>query len=275
MPDAVLVSVGPLVRIDGFRGVVHAVFPSSVYIEAGAGPLLVLHRPEHGHTPTSLIVADRRSDGWGAAAGDAVSGRLGHLRVGRSLFDGRQARAWRPPSPGRRGVAAAGRALPTIAAAATAWLEPGCRLLYTALFDGDAAAVDACVAPLVGNGPGLTPAGDDALVGLLATLHRVGPPAASADPLRLLGASVSTRLARTTTIGAHYLRLALRGHFGEHLINLVDALDADGVVDAASLARVLATGASSGADALAGVAAGLRLLCDISASPTHQVKETA
>jgi len=274
MPDAVLASVGPLVRIDGFRGVVHAVFPSAVYIQAQAGPLLIVHRPGHGHTPTSLIVSGTHCDGWGATTGDVVSGRLGHLRVGRSLFDGRQTRAWRPPSPARRGVAAAARALRTIASAATAQLEPSCRQLGAALCAGDAAAVDDGVAALVGNGPGLTPAGDDALVGLLATLHRVGPSTASTtDLLRLLGAGVSTRLARTTVISAHYLRLALLGHFGEHLTDLVDALGEDGVVNAASLARVRAMGASSGADALAGVAAGLRLLRDISS--THQVKETA
>jgi len=275
MPDAVLASVGPLVRIDGFRGVVHAVFQSSVYIEAVAGQWLVVHGPEHGHTPTSLIATGTQRDGWGTAAGDAVSGRLGHLRVGRSLFDGRQAGVWSPPAPERQGVSAAGRAWPTIASAASTPLEASCRLLCCALFDGDATAVDDRVAALVGNGPGLTPAGDDALVGLLAMLHRVGPPAASADPLSLLDASVSTRLARTTAISAHYLRLALLGHFGEHLTDLVDALDEDDAVVAASVARVLATGASSGADALAGVAAGLRLLRELSHSSIHQVKETA
>jgi hypothetical protein len=272
MPDAVLVSVGPLVRIDGFRGVVHAVFPSAVYLQAQAGPLLVVHRPGHGHTPTSLIATGTQRDGWGIAAGEAVSGRFGHLRVGAMLFDGRQARVWRPPAPVRRGAAEAS-ALPMIAGAATADLEPSCRLLCTALLDGDAAAVDARVAALVGNGPGLTPAGDDALVGLLATLHRVGPPAGSADPLRLLDATIGARLGRTTPISAHFLRRASLGHFGEQLTGLVDALDADDATVAASVARVRATGASSGADALAGVAAGLRLLCDISSD--HQVKETA
>jgi hypothetical protein len=275
MPDAVLVSVGPLVRIDGLRGSVHAVFPRSVYLEPETGPLIVLHGPEHGHTPTSLIVAGTHRDGWGARVGDTVSGRLGHLRVGRVLFDGRQAGVWRAPAPSRRGFAAAPWCERMIDDAATARLQPACRWLGAALLAGNAAAVDDGVAALVGNGPGLTPAGDDALVGLLALLHRVGPPSACARLLRLLDLSVNARLARTTPISAHYLHLALLGHTGERLTGLVDALGEDGVVDAASVARVRATGASSGADALAGVAAGLRLLRGISASSTHQVKETA
>lgn len=268
MPGSVLLSVGPLVGIDGLRGVVLAVFPSSIYIEPRHGPLLVVHGAAHGHTPTSLVTAATQRDGWGASAGDAVSGGLGHLRVGPALFDARHSARWRPPPPVQRGITAiaAARHLRAIAAEASAALEAGCRALSAALLDGDAAAVDGAVHALVGSGPGLTPAGDDALVGLLAVLQRVGPRAACAWPLHTLSASVGARLGRTSPIGAHYLRLALDGHFGEHLIALVDALGA-ARLDAAAIARVRDSGASSGADTLAGVAAGLRLLGALSNTP--------
>ena len=65
---------------------------------------------------------------------------------------------------------------------------------------------------------------------------------------------------RTTPIAAHYLRLAAGGHYTDPLIRLRRALlcetSAD-VVDAA-LRNALAVGATSGADTVSGLSAGLR-----------------
>ena len=65
---------------------------------------------------------------------------------------------------------------------------------------------------------------------------------------------------RTTPIAAHYLRLAAGGHYTEPLVRLRRALlcedDVD-VVDAA-LRTALAVGATSGADTVSGLSAGLR-----------------
>ena len=181
-----------------------------------------------------------------------------------------------------------------------------------------------CVASLIGRGPGLTPSGDDALVGLLASLHRLaaaaggsgsaaaaggspraaaaaggsgsaafsaggspraaaaaggsgsaafsaegspgaaaaaGGSAADGSLAELLRPAVAEQLHRTGDISAHYLRLAVAGHFGERLIALCDALatGARAEVEAAA-AAVVATGATSGADALLGVLGGVRLV---------------
>jgi hypothetical protein len=136
----------------------------------------------------------------------------------------------------------------------TGELLPG---LVRALARRDADRVTRGVASLIGRGPGLTPSGDDALVGLLAVLHRLGP--ARDGSLELLGPAVAAHLHRTGDSSAHYLRLAVAGHLGERLIALRDALATDDAVDAA-VAAVVATGATSGADALLGVDGGLRLL---------------
>lgn len=267
MPDLVVVSTGPLARIAGVRGVVHAVFPAAVYIRVADGTMLVVHGPGHGHTPTSLIVDRLPSGGWGAVAGDSVAGGHGHLRLGAMRLDARQAHTWRPRVPVDRDAAAAATALPAIEAAATPALAPPCRRLARALAADDHAAIAASVAAMVGTGPGLTPAGDDALVGLLALLHRAGARRARPGALRLLCANVHAQLHRTTPISAHFLGLAAAGHFGEALTDLVDSFGAG------PLARVRATGASSGADALAGVAAGLHLLLETETN--LQVEETA
>ncbi len=276
MHVAVVASAGPLARIDGVRGVVHAVFPGSVLVARSDGPLLVVHGPGHGHTPTSLIVEGARRGQWGTAPGDVVTGGLGHLRFGSTLLDGRQARVWRPRRAVRCGAVAAAEALPaivhTVPVDALARLDSDCRRLATALAIDDVPAVCACTRALVGNGPGLTPSGDDAIVGLLAVLHRAGPIELCARPLRLIGNILDALLCRTTSVGAHYLRLAIDGHFGEHLTDLVDALGSEGGASPERVARVRATGATSGADALVGVVAGLRLLRDLSSTPRRKDK---
>ena len=266
MADTVVLSAGPLVRIDRVHGVVHAVYPGSVYIAPRDGPLLVIHGPDCGHTPTSLVVAGARRDEWGAVRGDVVTGKLGYLRFGSTLLDARQARVWQPRRAIRRVAAPPAETLRAviqeIPGDATARLHHACRRLVTALAADDAASVKAGMRALVGNGPGLTPSGDDALVGLFAVLHRVGPTELCSDALRLLAECVDTLLSRTTSIGAHYLHLAVNGHFGEHLTDLVDALGSGNNIGSQQVARVRATGATSGADALVGVVAGLHFLSE-------------
>jgi hypothetical protein len=288
MPTDTVVSRGYLAprAVDGVRGRVRATFDRCAFVTVdGGGPALVLHAAGHDHTPTSLCPAS-----WPPAAivvGDRVAGRAGHLKVGALVLDVRSARVWRPaplPGLGDGRIATAQRAplrpagsrlgsVPLLRAAASRLasvhrplLEAASRrtgellpALERALTARDADRVAGCVASLVGRGPGLTPSGDDALVGALAVLHRL---AAAGDPsTELLGRPVTAHLHRTGDISAHYLRLAAAGHLGERLVALCDALATGptAAVDRAA-AAVLATGATSGADALLGVVTAIRLL---------------
>jgi hypothetical protein len=264
-----VVSRGHLAAVDGVTGHVRALFERCAYLSMHDGPALVLHAAGGAHTPTSLCPATWPPAGAAIAVGDAVAGRAGHLKVGDLVLDVRGARVWRPAgspvvsltSLSDRDVGAEhGRALRT-ANERTGALVPALERAL-AMRDGD--RVRGCVAKLVGRGPGLTPSGDDALVGMLAVLHRLGT--AGPGPARLLGPAVAAHLHRTGDISAHYLDLAIAGHFGERLIALCDAL-ASGEPDdvTAAAAAVVATGATSGADALLGVVGGVRLLARTSA----------
>ena len=74
-------------------------------------------------------------------------------------------------------------------------------------------------------------------------------------------AAIARGTTRTTPIAAHYLRLAAGGHFTEPLVDARDGLLCElrpAWVDAA-LARALAVGATSGADTVRGLLAGLRV----------------
>ena len=89
----------------------------------------------------------------------------------------------------------------------------------------DAGTAARQVERLIGWGEGLTPAGDDVLVGLRAALDALvdGHPG-RADFLRKFSAAILTGASRTTPLAAHCLRLAARGHYSADVIGLRNAL---------------------------------------------------
>jgi hypothetical protein len=150
----------------------------------------------------------------------------------------------------------------TAAEAATAAAGEGLRRLVEMLGDGatDAEAYRHTVARLVGLGPGLTPTGDDVLVALLATARRLaaGGMLASVAADRLAEAVAEIPAGLTTPVAHRLLTEATAGRFPTPLARLVEALG-DAVVGHDALAelvvRLVATGAHSGADWLAGILA--------------------
>ena len=113
---------------------------------------------------------------------------------------------------------------------------------------------------LVGLGEGLTPSGDDFLVGLLAVLHVTGfLPCSAAFPVHAQFHEC-IRLG-TSQLSGEFLRCAFDGHFAEPLVMLVQALYAPESDAWTAHAAALATvGHSSGVDAMVGIALGCRLL---------------
>ncbi len=111
---------------------------------------------------------------------------------------------------------------------------------------------------LSGLGPGLTPAGDDFLGGYLAGRFAQSPGGSRDEALLALAARLAPCCRQTGRVAGTFLACALRGSFSEHLAALAGALGA-GCTDQKPLNQlgqeVLAFGASSGADALAGLIA--------------------
>jgi hypothetical protein len=128
----------------------------------------------------------------------------------------------------------------------------GIKGLMQSLQDGDRSGIRENAALLAGLGPGLTPAGDDYLVGLMAGL-RVWPGSCGVSPEEACPIILEATEGRTTLLSRAFLRSAKEGLFGENWHELLAALargDAIGVQRAAR--RILSSGATSGADALAG-----------------------
>jgi hypothetical protein len=252
-----------------FAGVVHSVFATACNL-AVAGRLVTVHDTTVSHLPTSVRVA-----GWAprARVGQPARCEAGLLGFGPHRLDLRAAPVWSPAAPPARINLAA--ALPLADEVATARVRhlagtggptPGLSELSEALrawLLGRSEAAPLVLARLIGFGPGLTPAGDDVLVGLMSVLYRAGAGSTDARAARAtLAGELHRQAHRSTDVGAHYLRLAADGHFAEPLLDLVDAL-VGGHGRAVVLARTrdaLRVGASSGADAVAGALLGLRAL---------------
>jgi hypothetical protein len=257
------VSRAYLVPTGAFQGTVHSVFATACNLAVG-GRLITVHDASSAHTPTSIRVAAESAVRWSplVRAGDGVRCREGFLAVGADVFDLRHLAVWRPRPLAT--LAAPGVLAPLLDELHRLGEEDGgqhgtVRALAVELYQALTTApgtLDRLIGRLIGLGPGLTPAGDDVLVGLLAALQQTGT-----DPgaLATLRAGVVQRVHRTTDISAHHLRLAAGGHFSEPISELLDALlgvASRGAV-AARVGQVLRVGASSGADALLGVRVGL------------------
>jgi len=126
-------------------------------------------------------------------------------------------------------------------------------ILARATDTGDACAVVSPLSVLVGLGAGLTPAGDDFIVGYLAALwsrsHRERGIAAL---LRALALPVGQLSLHTNAISRQMLLDALQGHYAEHLTEVVRCVCAGSDVAGAAM-RALRVGHSSGADVLCGL----------------------
>lgn len=117
--------------------------------------------------------------------------------------------------------------------------------------------VAAAARQLAGLGPGLTPAGDDALGGFAAVLALLGGRAAQHDQIAETIAAAAQP--HTTTLSGVLLAHAARGEVAEHVGTLLRAL-ATPCTDNATLTQatkgLLAHGATSGGDTLLGVLLG-------------------
>jgi len=115
-------------------------------------------------------------------------------------------------------------------------------------WDGDLEQLGVGAVGLAGLGGGLTPAGDDFLVGAMVGAW-LGHPA----PGHLCRVLVEAAAPRTTTLSAAFLGVAARGECSAPWHALLTALSTGRESDIeTALQEVLAHGATSGADTLAG-----------------------
>ncbi len=113
--------------------------------------------------------------------------------------------------------------------------------------------------PLIGLGPGLTPSGDDFIVGYLAGLWSAG----GSDPSRLrfmssVGTWLSLAAAGTNAISRTYMKSAVNGNVSEPIATLAQRIGQATSVDSVREATrtALSVGSTSGSDGVLGLLLG-------------------
>jgi len=235
----------------GGAGVTVASFAKATYVSMPGG-LLALTAPGVPPGPLHVVL-----DAPLAARHGVPVFRSGtRLLVGPACVELHGARVWTGPLPGPVEVRrSAGLAIEAASgpAAGSALLthpyrEPALHALERLRTAGPAEAVGL----LAGLGPGLTPAGDDALAGMLLALRALGG-AGSEARLR-----PALRAARTTALSLAVLGSAAAGQSIAPVHQLLGAAARRDRETAGAAARALAeVGATSGADFCFGLVAGL------------------
>jgi hypothetical protein len=253
-----------------FLARVHSVFRQVSNLELESGLLISVMDAALPAQPGAVRVVVPPGLDFSAllAPGEPAACRAGVLRVGAALqVDLRGAESWHARLPrfsweptreqAWRAAWACWREAPSHEGSVA--LARGLTAAQAALAARDTGALLAAAESLLGVGPGLTPSGDDALVGLLVALGCMAPVDPSADAVRrTLAAWTRANADRTTPIARAYLLHGADGRFGAQWIALAEALasgDPGRAEDATRDARRL--GASSGADGVQGMLAGL------------------
>jgi len=247
------------------------------------GQVLAVVTSERGLTPFAVVVAaSDRSPFRAVTAASAIHVQPGRLQVGPLEIDLADARLWDPvpdwpaihqvfanPAPlAELAALAAGRGpagsllelfepvrqAPAQPSAVFSRACQGAFELVAGLRSGGTETAVAGARRLAGLGGGLTPAGDDFILGVLLASW-AGLYGAGAE--RQAGPIVEAVAPRTTLLSAAYLRAAARGECSAYWHGLFAALlKADAAELRQALATLLAVGHTSGADALAGFLAG-------------------
>lgn len=235
--------------------------------------------------PNTMVVDTAELAAWDLRRDQPGRSADGLLRLADAVVDLRTARPWSPRLPDLARLVASGPQrldevlrvlddvlsshgipgglLPApdagrIDAEVTATLMRRADTLRRAVADGDVAAVLGAGGALVGLGPGLTPAGDDFLTGLLALCAPTG--LRLHDWLPVLAQVVERGRSRTTDVSAATLVEAVRGRLSDVVADLLEALTGTGPGPlAAATTSVLGIGRTSGTDIVSGLRAGLRL----------------
>ncbi|HEU0296709.1 MAG TPA: DUF2877 domain-containing protein [Anaerolineales bacterium] len=136
--------------------------------------------------------------------------------------------------------------------------QPVMQLITAAKRLAPRASIDAA-RKMIGLGPGVTPSGDDVLIGFLAGLHSTaGNEQGKLAFIQAFGESLSSLSMETSEISRTYLYHAIHGRFSSSMIALLDALNADKEKQLLSAAKAaMHVGHSSGMDSVTGLLMGL------------------
>jgi len=246
-------------------GHVHSVFTHAVNLQVGDELWTVTAHGGHDAAFTVRLSGAVLPGDLGLRSRDPVCVRSRHLRAGTAVIDARTAVRWTPRDYDADLSGLSGRAAELEAAARhVAWAGswPLAGAVVGALASGCRDDLHDAVRRATGRGPGLTPSGDDVLVGVLAVLTAPAVAAMCEPVAARLRSALTPTLATTNEISRALLAQASRGHVSRPVWELASGLLSGRAAASFTRARddVLSTGATSGGDTCAGLAGACQLL---------------
>lgn len=242
-----------------------------------ADEIISIVQPEVGNGPFALVVAETRPFPEIISLDLPIVIRPGQLQIGQMLLDLSTATSWQPQvdwQTMRQNRLGWQNKLPEMInllriyqqhiGPETAVVQTRLKMGLTKLLKGihlqDEAAIQDGTHVLAGLGRGLTPAGDDLLLGVMVGLLATWPRVVCQPLLDLI---VQTAVPRTTTLSAAWLKAAGRGEANELWHTFVAQLSVNSDRWQQAFLPILETGHSSGADALWGFTAVVEKLSDV------------
>ena len=255
-------------RQEPFAASVLAAFDHACDLVTPAGDVIAVVALQIGDGPLNIVVDGKSGDFALLQPGTAARLKEANLQIGTIQINLAGATVWEPRPDWnalRARRASIERNLHTLSsagvlAAPASWLarqdvSPYAQPMIQAAFEslragwrGDLAQLQGGAARLAGVGNGLTPTGDDFLVGVMLWAWLAHP-----TPQSFCRAIVEAAAPRTTTLSAAFLRAAAQGECDaawHQLLAVLGTATDDELTPA--IERVLAHGATSGADTLAG-----------------------
>ena len=286
-------SVAPYLSHAGLVGHVCASFRRCCYLQTLDGEVLCIAEEILGRGPLTVSISlDEGMDlqVLGVSEGTSVSVEGGCIHISSLALDLEGALVWRPQPPAIAPGNLAPEAARRLAVAMSPQTPPdglGCLLphvenlgagqaveagcvsalgtlsttavtcMVNGLLSGDAPSTEAGVRGLLGLGPGLTPSGDDLLVGLLLALH-AGRPSTAGTLARIVAQHGPSM---TGMISVAILKQAPLGYGSEAIHQVIEALVSgvpeDEMLHKAGVLR--GAGHTSGWDTLVGILLGMHL----------------
>lgn len=262
------VCIGPSVdMLAAVQGEVHSVFARAANLTIGSRLWTLLGRAQ-GDLPCGIRLGLKTLEALRLHRGEPVHIRAGYMsfsaRTPPLVVDCRAVPRWSPAAVGPLAPGLKDRlAFLSNRARPRAWQDSAA--MAAAVMDclrHDPARLEPVLATVIGSGPGLTPAGDDVLVGILAVLSTPAAGPAGAAAATAIAATLLSLLPATTSVSGHLLEQAAGGLFARPVADLISALIGRNVGAAlhAAIKRVMAIGATSGADICMGILAGCESL---------------
>lgn len=267
-----------------FSGTVHSIFERTINLHCDQnGELYTIACSQLDNGPNTLVIDLKRFHETGVNVGDEVTGSGQALLIGKKMaILTKQAKEWEcilPPYPSnietlqvntafmKEYIAAHGKCggmkkhpqpMTPFEAEMSNMLTQRSGLLREALA---AKRIDVALQHalgLVGLGPGLTPSGDDFLVGLFSITNMQDAPCCLS--CHFLEEIVTKSIFLTNEISYMMVKKAASGQVRESLVQLLQAI-ANGTRDelTGTLEKVIGIGSSSGTDMVLGLICGLEL----------------